>query len=90
MLSRGIQHACTPLGTKPYADMLVCRACLFGEDVAFGGVFRTTVGLVDRFGRDRVFNTPLSEQASHPGESHGQQPPYVSIHNTSGRAYAPC
>jgi 2-oxoisovalerate dehydrogenase E1 component beta subunit len=42
----------------------VCRACLFGEDVAFGGVFRTTVGLAERFGRDRVFNTPLSEQAS--------------------------
>ena len=35
---------------------------MFGEDVAFGGVFRCTVGLLERFGRDRVFNTPLSEQ----------------------------
>lgn len=35
---------------------------IFGEDVAFGGVFRCTVGLRDKFGPDRVFNTPLSEQ----------------------------
>ena len=38
------------------------RALCFGEDVSFGGVFRCTVGLYERFGRDRVFNTPLSEQ----------------------------
>ncbi|KAI8355015.1 thiamine diphosphate-binding protein [Mortierella sp. GBAus27b] len=37
-------------------------ACVFGEDVAFGGVFRCTMGLAEMFGRDRVFNTPLSEQ----------------------------
>ncbi|CAG2219004.1 BCKDHB [Mytilus edulis] len=37
-------------------------AVLFGEDVAFGGVFRCSVELKDRYGRDRVFNTPLSEQ----------------------------
>lgn len=37
-------------------------AIIFGEDVAFGGVFRCTVGLKDKFGKDRVFNTPLSEQ----------------------------
>ena len=43
------------------------RALCFGEDVGFGGVFRCTVGLFDRFGRDRVFNTPLSEQVSHSG-----------------------
>lgn len=46
-----------------YIYMLVMgRALCFGEDVGFGGVFRCTVGLFDRFGRDRVFNTPLSEQ----------------------------
>lgn len=38
------------------------KACVFGEDVAFGGVFRCTAGLADRFGRHRVFSTPLSEQ----------------------------
>ncbi|KAL3915970.1 MAG: hypothetical protein SGILL_005393 [Bacillariaceae sp.] len=36
-------------------------AVVFGEDVAFGGVFRCTQGLRDEFGEDRVFNTPLSE-----------------------------
>merc|ERR1712000_288599 len=35
---------------------------LFGEDVAFGGVFRCSKGLADEFGTGRVFNTPLSEQ----------------------------
>ncbi|KAI9000364.1 thiamine diphosphate-binding protein [Hyaloraphidium curvatum] len=37
-------------------------AIVFGEDVAFGGVFRCTVGLEEKFGRDRCFNTPLTEQ----------------------------
>ncbi|KAF2719222.1 thiamine diphosphate-binding protein [Polychaeton citri CBS 116435] len=35
---------------------------LFGEDVAFGGVFRCSMNLASEFGEDRVFNTPLSEQ----------------------------
>lgn len=35
---------------------------VFGEDVAFGGVFRCTQDLRDEFGPDRVFNTPLCEQ----------------------------
>lgn len=35
---------------------------LFGEDVAFGGVFRASMGLREKFGDDRVFNTPLCEQ----------------------------
>jgi 2-oxoisovalerate dehydrogenase E1 component beta subunit len=50
-------------------------ACVFGEDVAFGGVFRCSLDLQKEFGRrvrqcritppagpDRVFNTPLCEQ----------------------------
>jgi pyruvate dehydrogenase E1 component beta subunit len=35
-----------------------------GEDVAAaGGVFKTTVGLLEEFGPDRVRDTPISEQA---------------------------
>jgi pyruvate dehydrogenase E1 component beta subunit len=35
---------------------------LLGEDVGIdGGVFRATEGLLDRFGENRVFDTPLSE-----------------------------
>ena len=38
------------------------RTLLFGEDVAFGGVFRCSMGLLSDFGPERVFNTPLTEQ----------------------------
>ena len=34
-------------------------ALVFGEDVHFGGVFRCTMGLADKYGKDRCFNTPL-------------------------------
>ena len=36
---------------------------LLGEDVASGGVFKTTAGLREEFGADRVWDTPISEQA---------------------------
>ena len=38
------------------------RVVLFGQDVAInGGVFRVTEGLLEKFGADRVVDTPLSE-----------------------------
>jgi len=38
------------------------KSMIFGEDVGFGGVFRCSMGLREKFGAERVFNTPLSEQ----------------------------
>jgi len=40
------------------------RVVFLGEDIAgAGGVFKATVGLLDRFGPKRVRDTPISEQA---------------------------
>jgi pyruvate/2-oxoglutarate/acetoin dehydrogenase E1 component len=40
------------------------RVVLFGEDIAAaGGVFKTTPGLAEEFGDERVFDTPISELA---------------------------
>src|SRR5437764_14783423 len=37
---------------------------LIGEDVgAYGGAFKTTAGLLERFGPERVIDTPISEIA---------------------------
>ncbi|MBZ5544799.1 MAG: dehydrogenase E1 component subunit alpha/beta [Acidobacteriia bacterium] len=40
------------------------RVIFYGEDVAeYGGAFKLSKGLLETFGRDRVFNTPISEAA---------------------------
>ena len=39
------------------------RVVLIGEDIRPGGVFKTTAGLVEKFGPDRVWDTPISETA---------------------------
>jgi len=40
------------------------RIIVYGEDVAeYGGAFKVTKGLLEAFGRDRVFNAPISEAA---------------------------
>lgn len=48
------------------ADELAADETVFliGEDIAAaGGVFKTTEGLVEQFGEQRVLDTPISEQA---------------------------
>jgi 2-oxoisovalerate dehydrogenase E1 component len=38
------------------------RVVQWGEDIAeYGGAFKVTKGLLESFGRDRVFNSPISE-----------------------------
>ncbi|MBO7654769.1 MAG: dehydrogenase E1 component subunit alpha/beta [Kiritimatiellae bacterium] len=38
------------------------RVVQWGEDIAeYGGAFKVTKGLIESFGRDRVFNAPISE-----------------------------
>ena len=40
------------------------RVFIIGEDIgAFGGAFKVTEGLMERFGRERVIDTPISETA---------------------------
>ena len=40
------------------------RVVVYGEDVAdYGGAFKVTKGLLEAFGRERVFNTAISEAA---------------------------
>ena len=40
------------------------RVLLMGEDIgAFGGAFKVTKGLLERFGERRVIDTPMSEWA---------------------------
>jgi 2-oxoisovalerate dehydrogenase E1 component len=40
------------------------RVIHYGEDVAdYGGAFKLTKGLLEAFGRERVFNSPISEAA---------------------------
>jgi pyruvate/2-oxoglutarate/acetoin dehydrogenase E1 component len=48
------------------ADALAAdeRVFMLGEDIAAaGGAFKTTEGLMEQFGKDRVLDTPISEQA---------------------------
>ncbi len=54
-----IQAVNDALRTEMHRDP---KVVVLGEDVAkFGGVFRATQGLLDEFGPERVFDTPLAE-----------------------------
>ena len=46
-------------GLEKYDDLVI-----MGQDIAeYGGVFKATEGFVEKFGKDRVRNTPLCESA---------------------------
>ena len=59
--------------TRTYIDAIHDALCeemeraptmiLLGEDIQEGGVFRATDGMVDRFGPERVLDTPLAESS---------------------------
>src|SRR5258707_5289989 len=56
---------------------------LMGEDIGqYGGVFKVTAGLLDRFGPDRILDTPISE-AGFVGAARGaamvRQGPVVAV-----------
>jgi 2-oxoisovalerate dehydrogenase E1 component subunit beta len=58
------EHTLVAALNAALADALAddARLLVFGEDVGrLGGVFRVTDGLQDRFGPDRVFDTPIAE-----------------------------
>lgn len=53
-ISNGLYLAC-----EKYPELI-----LMGQDIAeYGGVFKVTEGMVERFGKDRIRNTPLCESA---------------------------
>jgi 2-oxoisovalerate dehydrogenase E1 component len=64
----------TPQGELTYRDAIKealveemkrdARVIFYGEDVAeYGGAFKLSKGLLEAFGRERVFNAPISEAA---------------------------
>ena len=51
-VSDGLEHA-----MKKYDDLII-----MGQDIAeYGGVFKITAGFLEKFGKDRVRNTPICE-----------------------------
>ena len=61
-----VELTCREAIAQAIADELAIDpdVILFGEDVgAAGGVFKSTLGLFERFGPERVRDTPISEQA---------------------------
>jgi pyruvate/2-oxoglutarate/acetoin dehydrogenase E1 component len=58
------------------------RVVLLGEDIAtMGGAFRVTQGLLERFGEQRVIDTPIAEAALvGAGPFHSQSPEGVFAH----------
>jgi len=38
------------------------RSIMIGEDIEFGGVFRCSDGLLEKYGKSRIINAPICEQ----------------------------
>ena len=64
----------------------------FGEDVGyFGGVFRVTDGLQEKYGAHRVFDTPLAEGGiASMAMGHGTKWTKAGSRNSICRLYFPC
>jgi 2-oxoisovalerate dehydrogenase E1 component beta subunit len=62
------------------------RVFVLGEDVgAYGGAFKVTDGLLDKFGAARVIDTPIAEAAI-VGSAIGARSPSCSSSTSSARA----
>jgi len=71
---RGLEARATVCENKAYWQAIqeaLCEALdrdrryfIFGEDVAeYGGCFKVTRGMLERYGKQRIINTPISEAA---------------------------
>jgi 2-oxoisovalerate dehydrogenase E1 component beta subunit len=68
------------------------RVILLGEDVGlYGGAFKVTAGFLERFGKDRIIDTPISEEG-YTGVAigaafNGLRPIGVSVHRFTANAF---
>lgn len=58
----GTRRRWSLVSNSPQKFSRITSPSLPGEDVGFGGVFRCSLNLQNKYGKHRVFNTPLCEQ----------------------------
>src|ERR1051325_10670638 len=66
------------------------RVVVFGEDVGyFGGVFRCTAGLQQKYGKTRCFDAPINESGIVGGQTHSQSPEALFTHVSGLKTVVP-